>query len=151
MVFDSNEGMLLKNINTMDAVENEVNNAFQNASNNMCRADAIHLAVFGEAADLETSPEMEFYVEEEAALEDSNGISKESYDQIIRSVSDTIQKISAFETPVYTTLLPTLKQILGDMQASKEVEFPQPTPPNAVQTSIHQYIFILENKYLFFI
>jgi len=56
---------------------------------------------------------------------------------LIQNGLDFINNVTRFETPIYSTMIPTIQTYIGDLGARKELEFPA---AELEQTTLHDFM-----------
>ena len=83
---------------------------------------------------------MDFQADVEGVHEDSNGFSKEQNEEIIALGKEFIVKSESFAYPIYSDLLPTLKNNILDLDLKKQAEFPSGPAAEPVQTTVLDFM-----------
>ena len=129
----------MDNINTIDRVENQVNIEFHQDASRLVQEDVVEYTLFG-ASNAVDNPALEFEPEIDESFVDNNGYFEQQYDEIIGIGQQFIDKTREFKEPIYTDLIPTMKNYIQYLKNEKLDKFPPVPPPEPVQSTIHQFM-----------
>ena len=126
-------------INTIDRVENQVNIEFHQDASRLVQEDVVEYTFFG-ASNAMDNPALDFEPEIDESFVDNNGYSEEQYNEIIGIGQQFIEKTREFKKPIYTDLIPTIKNYIQYLKNKKLDKSPPVQPPEPVQSTVHRFM-----------